>query len=167
MKVVINNCYGGFGISGECVKYLKDKYNIDVDIDYYSDYDKRTSVELIDAIETLGEYRCSDRYAKLKIIECSDGDYVIGEYCGLETLSVFPTANTIPHVHQGCDWVDEYHYNKYYYVYEYDLSNTETHGHAYEKRITEEQALEYSNIIKNYLYGEFCKCSTTNTICRW
>ena len=157
MKVVINNCYGGFGISSECVKYLKDKYNIDVDIEYYSDYDKRTSVELIDAIETLGEDRCSDRYAELKIIECSEDDYVIGEYDGLETLSVIPKLNPIPHVHQGCDWVDEYHCNKHYYIYEYDLSNTETHGYAYEKRMTEEQALEYSNIIKNYLYGEFYK----------
>ena len=84
MKVVINKCYGGFGISQECLKlYNKlsgknEKYDFGLE---------RHDPNLIKAIEELGIEKARDGLAKLKIVEIPDGkEYDIEEYDGFEHI---------------------------------------------------------------------------------
>ena len=77
MKIVINACYGGFGLSKEALKKLNmDEYKI-----------KRNDPLLIKIIEELGE-KANGNYANLKIIEIPDDvEYEIEEYDGWEWIS--------------------------------------------------------------------------------
>jgi len=94
MKVVINKCYGGFGVS-EAV------YNeIGIPWDGYGhlhseelgypkyEYDVvRTDKRLIAAIEKIGEEASSGDFAELKIVEVPDGvNWEITEYDGYESV---------------------------------------------------------------------------------
>lgn len=69
MKVAINKCYGGFGLSKKAYEFLGlewDGYGY-----AYSDVESRTDPELIKCIETLGE-RANGSFADLKIVEIPD-----------------------------------------------------------------------------------------------
>jgi len=79
MKIAINKCYGGFGLSDEACKMLKcDKYDYD---------DKRTDPELIRVVELLGE-KADGSCANIRVIEIPDGiDYTIEEYDGMEWVA--------------------------------------------------------------------------------
>ena len=80
MKVVINRCYGGFGLSKKAVKDLGCESPYDYD-------DNRTAPELIKLIEEKGSEYCSDNGAKLKVVEIPDDvDWYIDEYDGVETI---------------------------------------------------------------------------------
>lgn len=78
MKIVINDCYGGFGLSEEAMDMLEinDDYSID-----------RTNPVLIDVVEELGG-RASGYCANLVTVEIPDEatDYYISEYDGMETV---------------------------------------------------------------------------------
>lgn len=81
MKVVINKCYGGFGLSNEALNYMgldpetTDVYEI-----------PRNDSRLVEAVETLGE-RANGSYAELKVVEIPDGiDYYIHNYDGMESI---------------------------------------------------------------------------------
>lgn len=53
MKVVINRCYGGFGLSREACKYL----GIEPEINYVKwilNTDNRAHPKLVECVETLG-----------------------------------------------------------------------------------------------------------------
>jgi len=83
-KVVINKCYGGFGITKKCLKLYnklsgkKEEYDFDIE---------RHDPFLIKAIEQLGEKESSDACANLRIITIPDGEeYEIDEYDGIETI---------------------------------------------------------------------------------
>lgn len=83
MKIVINDCYGGFGLSAEALEMLG--------AEYYGEYDgddKRIDAHLIDVVEKLGE-KASTRYSELKVIEIPDEatDYEINEYDGAESVT--------------------------------------------------------------------------------
>ena len=80
-KVVINGCYGGFGLSRKAREMLG------IDSKYcYVDID-RHDARLVDVVETLGEDANGD-CANLKIVEIPDDvDYIIEEYDGLEWVS--------------------------------------------------------------------------------
>lgn len=84
-KVVINDGYGGFGLSKEALdKYIElsgcDKEIFDDDID-------REDKFLIQTIELLGEKVCSGEYCKLKIVELHDDCvYEIYDYDGKEYI---------------------------------------------------------------------------------
>lgn len=78
MKLVINNCFGGFGIANEwraknCAKGCKE--------------DCRECPKLIKAIESREE-QVNDDCAKLVIVELPDDttDWEIEEYDGLENI---------------------------------------------------------------------------------
>lgn len=131
MKVVINCCYGGFGLSTFAYKELLKRkgkecyfYNaewgvgytrIDDDPDnrnkyflvtvstkdygkftekidnehhvYYDGEDIRTDSDLIAMIEEFGSEKCSERYAKLEIVDVPSGAYYrIDEYDGYESI---------------------------------------------------------------------------------
>ncbi len=84
MKVVINSCYGGFGLSKEAYKELGlawDNYGYE-----YSDYEKRNDPKLVEVIEKLGEVASGD-CANLRIVEIPDNiNWTITDYDGFESV---------------------------------------------------------------------------------
>ena len=84
MKVVINACYGGFGLSKEAYEFLGIEWD---GFGYkYNDDDKRTDEKLIQCVETLGA-KANGSYASLKVVEIPDDvNWYIDEYDGVETI---------------------------------------------------------------------------------
>ena len=114
MKIVINSCYGGFGLSAIAIKraiaegakgilvmgkVVKRPNDIDAgggykintfgvlykgDESYYFDSKIGTDPILIKIIEEIGD-RANDQYSRLKIIEIPDGvEWELREYNGCE-----------------------------------------------------------------------------------
>ena len=79
-KIVINGCYGGFGLSKKAQKMLG------VDSAYAFDFD-RTDERLIKVVEELKE-DANGPYADLKIVEIPDDStlFYVDDYDGLETV---------------------------------------------------------------------------------
>lgn len=92
MKVVINRCYGGFGLSEEGVEYycrLKEangfSYATARAINIYGI--DRNDPYLVRTVEELGWETASDGYAKLKVVEIPDDvDWEIENYDGMEVV---------------------------------------------------------------------------------
>lgn len=79
MKIVLNRCYGGFGLKRQYIKALGYEYDGDV---------PRTDSGLIELIERLGPTEVSDVFADLEIVEIPDSasDWRIEEYDGAERV---------------------------------------------------------------------------------
>lgn len=76
MKVVINRCYGGFGLSEKAMKFLG--------VDSSWPDITRNDPKLAECVEKLGE-EANGVYAELKVVEIPDDvNWEIGEYDGLE-----------------------------------------------------------------------------------
>ena len=76
MKLVINNCYGGFGVKANIAKeYGFDPYGV-----------ARDNIRLITLIE-MG-VNCNTDYSDLRVVEVPDSatDYEIQEYDGRESI---------------------------------------------------------------------------------
>lgn len=100
MKVVYNNCFGGFGLSeSACLLLAKRQefdttgwfhseshlYNNDV-VGRYPMSIERHNIDLIHVVETLGD-KASGEYAQLSIIEIPDNaHYDIVEFKGKESV---------------------------------------------------------------------------------
>jgi hypothetical protein len=100
MKVVINRCYGGFGLSSEAHRIIAERKGWahacdDWDVDYwYSEPGKamyaedlaRNDPDLVHIVEVLGP-EANGRHAELKVVNIPD-DVVwhIHEYDGMETV---------------------------------------------------------------------------------
>ena len=94
MKVAINKCWGGFGVSKEVYKELGIKWdgygyigNDDLGIknDDYNAF--RSDPKFISALEKVGKDRCSGNLAKVVIIEIPDGiEFEIDNYDGQESI---------------------------------------------------------------------------------
>jgi hypothetical protein len=84
MEIVINTCYGGFGLSEKAYEYLGlkwDGYGND-----YRGYEMRADPKLVECVRALGEDAFGE-CARLKIVEIPDGiDWEINEYDGIETV---------------------------------------------------------------------------------
>lgn len=80
MKVVINDCYGGFGLS----KKAKDMLGVKYDYEFESD---RTNSKLVDVVEKLGK-EANGFCASLRVIEIPDDvkEWYIDDYDGIETI---------------------------------------------------------------------------------
>ena len=82
MKIVINKCYGGYGLSKEAYEYLGlawDNYG-------YKYEDNRTDPKLVECVETLGDI-ASGSYSKLKVVEIPDDvKWEIRDYDGIESI---------------------------------------------------------------------------------
>jgi len=80
-KVVINTCFGGFGLS----QRAKEELGLN---ESCSEYDvKRDNPELVHVVEQLGDLANGD-HAQLKVIEIpEDVDWVIEEYDGQEWVA--------------------------------------------------------------------------------
>lgn len=79
LEIVINTCYGGFGLSEEACKMIGLENRFE-DID-------RDDPRLVKAVRTLGE-KANGFCAKLKIAEIplEATDYFINEYDGMESI---------------------------------------------------------------------------------
>jgi hypothetical protein len=100
MKVVYNNCRGGFGLSDAACRLLAKRQGFDTTGWFHSDsylfnrevvgcYPKdisRHDADLVHVVETLGS-DASGEYAELCVIEIPDGArYDIGEQAGKEMI---------------------------------------------------------------------------------
>ncbi len=85
MKIVINDCYGGFGLSEEAEELYVQKKNISGPL--RGDILRNDSV-LVEVVETLGD-KASGKYSKLKVVEIPDDvtDWRIDEYDGWEHIA--------------------------------------------------------------------------------
>ena len=101
-KIVINKCYGGFGLSQEALtelQKLNDKLVVEQnsevfpeeslwlseDFDDYPHY--RGNDQLIEVIEKLGS-RANGQHSELKIVEIPDNvEYTIADYDGIEWVA--------------------------------------------------------------------------------
>lgn len=105
MKIVINTCYGGFGLSDEAVRLYGQLAGLNLvedptrcGIDFYTDsiseetffnyYETaRNDGFLIEVVETLGE-SANTRYSKLKVVEIPDDvEWTLEEYDGQEHIA--------------------------------------------------------------------------------
>lgn len=78
MKIVINACFGGFGLSEKAVKLLEEK-GCDRRVE-------RNDPRLVEVVEQLGD-EANDRFSKLKVVEIPDDiDWNIDEYDGWESV---------------------------------------------------------------------------------
>ena len=83
MKVVINRCYGGFGLSEKAYEYL----DIPWDGYGYICNEDRTNPKLVECVEKLGE-DANGTFAELKVVEIPDDvEWTIEEHDGLEWVS--------------------------------------------------------------------------------
>lgn len=94
MKIVINTCYGGFGISKEAAQWMAERGDNaairDLASEHFYGYglnEDRTNPLLIEAIETLGALAVSGNMSALKVVEIPDGvSYEIADYDGCESI---------------------------------------------------------------------------------
>lgn len=91
MEVVINKCYGGFGISKALAKELKikstyiDNDTFKIKSDNYNAY--RTNKKLIAAIKKVGLAKANGEFSDLSIVEIPDDiDFYIDDYDGMESI---------------------------------------------------------------------------------
>jgi hypothetical protein len=85
MKIVLNKCFGGYGLSKLAYKELGLEWD---GFGYaYDDAEERTNKKLIKCIEKIGEKAASGELAYLRIIEIPDGiEFEIDNYDGVETV---------------------------------------------------------------------------------
>ena len=81
MKIVINRCFGGFGISESCARALG------VDEDFFDEDDLRTNEQFIAMVEEDSDF-ASDDDAELEVVEIPDNatDWELTEYDGMEEI---------------------------------------------------------------------------------
>lgn len=88
-KVVINNCYGGFGLSRKAVEMLQDLKHENGDKNFIysqlSDKLPRYDPDLVKVVETLGK-EASSSFSNLEVEEIYSRLYKIDEYDGLERV---------------------------------------------------------------------------------
>jgi len=87
MKIVINPCFGGFGLSKEAFEEYKQKANITDPDFYYHDID-RTCPILIEMVESMMSDTINDSLSGLKVVEIPDDvEWQIEEYDGAEWVA--------------------------------------------------------------------------------
>ena len=89
-KVVLNCCFGGYGLSEKAYEFLGlpwDGYG-------FAYIDNRDNPKLVECVETLGE-EANGCYAELVVEEYDDYNYVceISEYDGSESLMLTPIVH--------------------------------------------------------------------------
>lgn len=83
MQIVINRCYGGFGLSDKALE----RYNTLANTNLQSAYElERNDPILVHVVETLGA-EANGRFAKLHIVEVPDDvNWEISDYDGMESV---------------------------------------------------------------------------------
>ena len=84
MKIVINTCYGGFGLSKEALALFNERSGTVVTYDIEI---KRDNPILVEIVEQLGE-SANTRFSQLKVVEIPDDvEWGIEEYDGDEYIA--------------------------------------------------------------------------------
>jgi len=84
MKIVINTCYGGFGLSKQALALFNERSGTVV---AYEDKIMRDDPILVEVVEQLGE-DAADRFAELKVVEVPDDvQWQIEDYDGKEWIA--------------------------------------------------------------------------------
>jgi len=84
MKIVINKCYGGFGISDAALSRYNELAGTALGHSFEID---RSDAKLVAVVEEMGENSFGD-HAELKVVEIPDGvEWVVEEYDGLEWVA--------------------------------------------------------------------------------
>jgi hypothetical protein len=91
-KIVINICYGGFGLSDEAMDMLKKRKN-DPYLTHWGL--KRTDKDLVEVVEILGT-AAEGHCAQLLVEEFDEGvEYTMSEYDGSESVEYYvPVTST-------------------------------------------------------------------------
>ena len=79
IKVVINTCYGGFGLSDKAEDLVEKRTGKDFDVYTHP----RHCPILVSVVEEL-KSAANDTYAELDVIELKGDRYIIREYDGIE-----------------------------------------------------------------------------------
>ena len=92
-KVVLNACFGGFGLSKKAYEFLGMKWDGFGHAWKYRDAN-RDDPKLVECVETLGD-EVNGSCAKLVVREYDDYnyDYTIAEYDGNESLELIPIVH--------------------------------------------------------------------------
>jgi hypothetical protein len=86
MKIVINKCYGGFGLSEEAVKLYLEKKGIPDEVIDTSEIERDDPV-LVEVVEELG-ILASGKYAEVEVVDIPDDvKWEIEEYDGNEWVA--------------------------------------------------------------------------------
>jgi hypothetical protein len=86
MKVLINRCYGGFGVSNEALKLFNERSEKKVQYQFELRNQFRDDPILINIVEELGD-RANGSCSKLVVASFPDEyDYWIEDYDGIETI---------------------------------------------------------------------------------
>lgn len=81
IKVVINTCYGGFGLSKEAEELYESRTG-----EFFCNYDTpRHDPTLVKVVEELGD-AANGRYSDLTVVRVEGDRYYIEEYDGYETV---------------------------------------------------------------------------------
>lgn len=84
MKIVINTCYGGFGLSSEALAEYNELSGNNVKYDFKI---PRDDLWLVEVVEKMGEY-ANGSFASLSVVEIPDGvNWEIDEYDGIEHIA--------------------------------------------------------------------------------
>ena len=92
-KIVINICFGGFGLSDEAIAMYRERKGIAADErDTYADELARDDADLIAVVEALGSKKAGDgRYSQLKVVEVPmwlrEKGWTIEEFDGSEHIA--------------------------------------------------------------------------------
>jgi hypothetical protein len=84
MKVVINDCHGGFGLTDDALNEYKDRKGITDPNFYYYDIPRDCPV----LVEMVERGNVDSRYSDLKVVEIPDDvNWYIEEYDGAEHIA--------------------------------------------------------------------------------
>lgn len=86
MKVVINNCWGGFGLSDEALAIISKMKGKKVTSGSFLSDEARLDKDLVAVVEKLGDKSWGD-FAELKIVEVNE-PFRIKEFDGAETIEL-------------------------------------------------------------------------------
>lgn len=87
MKVLFNNCFGGFRLSEKVIQMYNERKGTDYKYSYQLDRGFRDDETLIQIVEELGAEANEDNYTELAIAEIPDGaHWYINNYDGVETI---------------------------------------------------------------------------------
>ena len=103
MKILINRCYGGYGLSDKFERYLKEIGLLSYDAETYSGhYPDRDDQAMIEEAIKFGLKGASGRHGNLSVEEIPDGAlYRIGEYDGQEWIEQIWIEVTIEELRNG------------------------------------------------------------------
>lgn len=100
MKVLINKCYGGYGLSEEFVNHLITNNLVPQDSNSYTI--NRNNQKIIEEAIKFGLENVNGFCAKLEIVELPDGcNYNIGEYDGQEWIEQYWINVTLDELKNG------------------------------------------------------------------